>query len=136
MTDEQILKRLLPLVREVTGAELDHIDWHSSLMTDLGAESLDLLDLSFLVEEEFGILLESDAIERQARAQMGGTPYEEDGMLTEAGLAQLKEVLPEIDSPRLVHPFRKANIPSLLTVGAFVRLIQLKLTANAGVAHA
>ena len=65
----------------------------------------------------------------QATQRMGGIPYEQDGVLTEAGLAQLRHALPELDGPRLVHPFRKAEIQSLLTVGVFVRLTQRKLQA-------
>lgn len=137
MTDDQVLQKLLPLIREVTGVEIDQIHWDSVLMSDLGAESLDLLDLSFLIEEEFGILLESDAIERQARLRMNGLPYEHDGVLTEAALVELRQALPELDGPRLTHPFRKAEIPSLLTVGVFVRLIQRKLNTPAeSVIHA
>jgi hypothetical protein len=96
-------------------------------MADLGAESLDLLDLSFLIEEEFGILLEGNAIERQAKLRMGDTPYEQDGIVTEAGVRELRQVIPELDLAPQAGPLRKSTIPSLLTVGAFVRLIQLKL---------
>lgn len=129
MTDNEVLQTLLPLIGEVTGVPDDQIFWDSVLMSDLGAESLDLLDLSFLVEERFGILLEADAIERQAKQRIGDAPYEQDGILTEAALAELRAALPELDGPRLVHPFHKAEIPSLLTVGVFVRLIQRKLQA-------
>ena len=129
MTDDEVLQKLLPLIGEVTGVPDDQIRWDSVLMSDMGAESLDLLDLSFLVEERFGILLEADAIERQATQRMGDVPYEQDGVLTEAGLTELRRALPELDGPRLVHPFRKTEIPSLLTVGVFVRLIQRKLQA-------
>lgn len=135
MSDERIFQRLLPLVAEVTGMKREAIHWNSVLMADLGAESLDLLDLSFLIEDEFGILLESDAIERQAKERMGDMPYEVDGVLTEAGVAELRKVLPELDGPRLVYPLPRAEIPSLLTVGTFVRLIQLKLAVKQ-VAHA
>ena len=60
MTDNEVLQKLLPLIGEVTGVPDDQIRWDSVLMSDLGAESLDLLDLSFLVEEQFGILLEAE----------------------------------------------------------------------------
>ena len=55
----------MPLVREVTGARRQ-IRMESGLMQDLGAESLDLLDLSFLIEETFGVTIEADEFERQA----------------------------------------------------------------------
>jgi acyl carrier protein len=133
MTDDDVLQRLLPHIMEVTGAKAQEITPSSVLMADLGAESLDLLDLSFLIEEEFGILLEADAIEHQATMRMGGTAYEQDGFLTEAGIREITRVIPELVSPAMTPPLRKSVIPSLLTVGAFVRLIQLKLAEKAEV---
>lgn len=127
MTDEEIFQRLLPLVAEVTGANEEDIRRDSVLMMDLGAESLDLLDLSFLIEEHFGIILESDAVERLARKRMGDTPYERDGILTDEGLAELRIAMPELALARLSRGVSRAEIPSLLTVGAFVRLIRCKL---------
>ena len=59
MTEAKAFDRLLPLIREVTGAQGKDVTMNSYLMRDLGAESLDLLDLSFLIEEEFGITLEN-----------------------------------------------------------------------------
>jgi acyl carrier protein len=130
MTEQIILERLRPLVSEVTGARPEEIRPESRLMMDLGAESLDLLDLSFLIEEEFGILIEPNELERRARQRLAGGVYERDGHLTPEALVELRAALPQLDPSRLVPGLRKADLPSLLTVGAFVGIIRRKLDGD------
>jgi acyl carrier protein len=127
VSQQEILERLRPLIREVTGAGAEQIRMGSVLVADLGAESLDLLDLSFLIEEEFGITIEANEFERQARERMGGQAYEEDGYLTGAALAELARALPELEGRHFAPGLRKMDIPALLTVAVFVHLIQRKL---------
>ena len=89
MTEPEVFDKLMPLIREVTGARPEQIRMESGLMADLGAESIDLLDLSFLIEETFGVALEADGFEHQAGERLGGGAYEVDGVLTDAALAEL-----------------------------------------------
>jgi acyl carrier protein len=131
MTEEEVLTRLRPLIEEVTGAAPEEIRLDSGLMMDLGAESLDLLDLSFLIEETFGIRLEADEFTRQARQRMPETALEKDGYLTDAALVELRRALPEISPERLAGRLRQTELPSLLTVAVFVHLIQRKMTEKA-----
>ena len=132
--EREVFDRLAPLIVEVTGEPEEAIQMDSILSADLGAESLDLLDLSFLIEEEFGIVLEADEFESRAKARIPGGEYERDGHLTEAALAELRRALPEVPPQRLQAPLRKSELPSVLTVAVFVHLIQRKL-AEKGEAH-
>ena len=79
MTEQEVFDKLRPLVHEVTGVPEERIRWESVLVEDLGAESLDLLDLCFLIEETFDVSLGADEFERQAKAAMPGGEYERDG---------------------------------------------------------
>lgn len=126
MTEQDIFEKLLPLVREVTGVRESQIQMESGLMQDLGAESVDLLDLSFLIEESFGVTLEADAFEQQATRQMEG-PYERDGCLTDEAIEALKRALPEIPAAHFKPGLRKVELPGILNVAVFVHLIQRKL---------
>jgi acyl carrier protein len=130
MTEEEIFARLLPLVREVTGVRESEITCESNLMEDLGAESLDLLDLSFLIEEEFGITIEADEFEQQARQRMPGGVYDRDGILTNEALAELRKALPEVPADRFAPGLKKIEIPMLLNVEVFIHLIQRKLSGS------
>jgi acyl carrier protein len=127
MTEQEIFEKLFPLVREVTGARPERITMQSGLMEDLGAESLDLLDLTFLIEEHFGVTIEANEFERRASSRLNGEPYENNGLLTEAALAELRRALPEIPPEKLAAPLPKQMLPRVLNVAVFVHLIERKL---------
>jgi acyl carrier protein len=137
MTENEILDQLKPLLVEVLGVSPGAIRMESVLVSDLGAESLDLLDLTFRIEERFSITIEANEIEREARKRLPHGVYANDGKLTEEALAEIRRSLPELDASKLVTGLRKADLPSLLTVSFFVRLIARKLATQAeGATHA
>jgi acyl carrier protein len=127
MTETEVFDKLLPLIREVTGARADQVTMTSNLMEDLGAESIDLLDLSFLIEETFGITIEADEFERQASGQITGGQYELDGYLTPDAIEELKKALPEVPPEKFRPGLKKIEVPSVLNVAVFVHLIQRKV---------
>jgi acyl carrier protein len=53
MTKQEIFEELKPLLVEVLGVAPEKVRLESVLVSDLGAESIDLLDLSFRIEEKF-----------------------------------------------------------------------------------
>jgi acyl carrier protein len=137
MTENEILEQLLPLLVEVLGVNPKAVRLDSVLVTDLGAESIDLLDLSFRIEEQFKVRIEANELEREARRRLPGGEYEKNGYLTDAALGELRTLLPEVDAGKLAQGLRKTDLPSLLTVSFFVHLIARKLAQPAeGVAHA
>ncbi len=136
MTENEVFEGLKPLLVEVLGIRPESIEPKSLLVADLGAESIDLLDLSFRIEETFHVTIEANEIEREASQRLPGGAYEKDGRLTAEALTQIRAALPELDAARLVTGLRKTDLPSLLTVQFFVRLILRKLSAKEGVRHA
>jgi acyl carrier protein len=133
-TEADILARLKPLIHEVTGAAPQDIRMESVFMTDLGAESIDLLDLSFLIEETFGVTIEANEFEREAKSRIPGGVYERDGVLTDEAIEELRRAMPEVDPRRLAPGLRKADLPTVLNVAVFVHLIQRKM-AGPGAGH-
>jgi acyl carrier protein len=127
MTEQEVFATLVPLVQEVTGAPEDQVRMESVLVEDLGAESLDLLDLSFLIEETFGVTHGADEFERQARDAMPGGIYDRDGLLTEEAIRRLREALPEVPPEKLQPGLPKLALPRVLNVAVFVHLIERKL---------
>ncbi|MCX6903695.1 MAG: phosphopantetheine-binding protein [Verrucomicrobia bacterium] len=137
MSETEILEQLKPLLVEVLGVTPDKIRLGSGLVNDLGAESIDLLDLSFRIEEQFQVTIESNEIEREAKKRLPGGGYEKDGFLTDEALTEIGRAVPELDKSKLVKGLRKVDLPSLLTVSFFVHLIARKLAAKPeGGAHA
>ncbi len=127
MTEQEVFTKLLPLLREVSGAREEQISMASGLMEDLGAESLDLLDLSFLIEETFDITIEADEFESQARERIPGGVYERAGDLTDEALEELKRALPEVPPEKFSKGLKRIEVPSVLNVAVFVHLIQRKV---------
>jgi acyl carrier protein len=130
MTELQIFDKLKPVLVEILGVSPEQVTMESVLARDLGAESIDLLDLSFRIESEFKVTLQANEIEREARQRLPGGVYEEDGFLTEEALAEVRLTAPELDQSKLVKGLRKADLPSLLTVSFFVHLIARKLAVE------
>ena len=55
MAKEEIFDKLKELVVDQLGVEEDEVTMEASMQDDLGADSLDLVDLVMSVEEEFGV---------------------------------------------------------------------------------
>ena len=137
MTEPEIFEKLKPLLVATLGITPEKIRMESALVTDLGAESIDLLALSFQIEDKFGVTIEGNEMEKEARTRMSGGAYEKDGLLTEEALAEIRGAARGLDPAKLVKGLRKADLPSLLTVAFFVHLIARKPADKAeGVVHA
>lgn len=137
MTQKEIFEELKPLLVEVLGVSAEKIRPDNVLVSDLGAESIDLLDLTFQIEEKFQVRIEANEIEREARKRFPAGVYEKDGYLTEEALDEIRKSVPELDASKLVKGLRKIDLPSLLTVSFFVHLIARKLAVEEkGATHA
>ncbi len=110
---------------EALGLDEDEVTMDATVIDDLGAESLDFLDISFRLEEAFEIKIPRGDIQRSAEeeAAQGGEPFEIDGVLTAHGLAKLREALPEVAEDRFRDDLTVREIPMLFTVETFVNLV-------------
>jgi acyl carrier protein len=125
MTDDpQVLERVAREVAESLGIDPADVTPDAALIPDLGADSLDLLDLIFRLEEAFGIQIERGQIETRIRETMGGEPYEVDGILTPKALDLLRRELPEVKAERFREGLRSSEVVRLFTVRTLVRLVE------------
>ncbi len=137
MSEAEIFEQLKPLLTEVLGVRPERVRLEDVLVADLGAESIDLLDLSFCIEERFKVTIEANEIEREAKKRLPGGVYEKEGYLTDEALAEIRRAVPELNPAKLVRGLRKVDLPALLTVSFFVHLIGRKLAARPeGAVHA
>ena len=95
---------------------------------DLGFTSMDLLDLLFRIEQYFQISIPEGTIYHLARGEMPESEFATDGVLSEPGRQRLMAML--YDTPPEIFPARihATTLPRYCTVGAFVRLVDHKLT--------
>jgi acyl carrier protein len=104
----------------------------TNLIDDLGAESLDFLDLLFRLEDEFGIVLPQREFQDADRLGLKDTDLASpDGTLTAAAIERLRALLPEADGRRLKPGLKKNEIVRCLTVQSFVNLVDRKVKEKA-----
>lgn len=128
---DEIEKKLAALLVPVLGANSpDEIRPELSLVEDLGAESLDFVEITYLVKKEFKVELKVGAIVSGA-ASMNPEELFIDGALTEAGAATVNAKLPA-SGGRFKAGMTKADIFSALTVADLAALIRLKIQEKGG----
>ena len=99
-------------------------------LSDLGAQSLEFLDLVFKLEQAYDIEITRGEMERAARGDLTEEEFAPNGELSEIGLARLRELMPE-SAHRAVPGLRVSQILTLFTVQTFVRIVATKLAARA-----
>ncbi len=121
------LDRVRAVIADALYVDLDEVHADSVLMADLGAESIDFLDIMFRLEKEFSITLPKGDIEKKARGGLSDEQYAVEGKLTEAALQNLRALLPEV-GPESIRPgLTVRELPSLFTVATFARMVDEKL---------
>ncbi|HEY3448903.1 MAG TPA: phosphopantetheine-binding protein [Myxococcales bacterium] len=109
------------IVAESLSRPLEEVKPESNLMADLGAESLDFLDIVFRIERAFEIQITRGEMERAARGDMTEEDFAPGGVISEMGLQRLRELMPEAKD-RIVPGLRPTQILTLFTVQTFVNL--------------
>ncbi len=125
--------RVRAVIADALYVDLEQVEPSANLMADLGAESIDFLDIMFRLEKEFNIKLPRGEIEQKARGQLSDAEFAVDGRLTDAGLANLRSMLPEVKDTAFRPGLHLREIPTLFTVQTFVRMVDERLVAGDGV---
>ena len=108
---------------DALGCDIEDIKLDVSLIEGLDAESIDFLDMVFRLERAFKIKVPRGKIIEDVRGDMSVADFEENGILTEKGLARLREYLSEIDASRFKTPMRVDHIARLYTPETFCKLV-------------
>jgi acyl carrier protein len=103
------------------------IQGSASLIVDLGADSLDFLDLVFQLEERFGIKIGKGEVNVSASLGLAEEETHVDGVLTPRALDRLRELLPGVDPAAIVPGLTVGEVPKLVTVQTFVAIVARKL---------
>ena len=123
MNREEIVKGVCECVAAVVDIEAATIKETDSIIDDLGADSLDLLDLVFHLEQRFKVKITPRGIERAAQEKLGGKPVEIEGVYTPEALAELRKALPEVPADELQDGLRTTDLPRRFRVATFVALV-------------
>ena len=126
MTKEEIYKKVAATLIEALNVDDDQVTPESTLQGDLGAESIDFLDIVFRLEREFNIKIPRGELFPEAIFQ-GDADLVKDGKVTEKGLRELDTKMPYADLTEFKKNPTLENIGNLFTVNLIVSYIQSKL---------
>ena len=94
MSDNEVFEKVKETLVEALGVDDDEVTPDASLTADLGAESIDFLDIVFRLEKAFGIKIPRGELFPD---NLNNPEYVQNGKLTPAGLTMLKERMPHAD---------------------------------------
>jgi acyl carrier protein len=126
MTQDEIYEKVSGTLVEALNVDQDEVTPQATLQGDLGAESIDFLDIVFRLEREFGIKIPRGELFPESIFQ-GDPDMVQDGKLTTKGLAELKARMPYADLARFEQNPDFEGLRDLFTVDLISRYIQAKL---------
>jgi len=130
MNRDEIFEKVREVLVDALGVDDDEVTPEATLTSDLGAESIDFLDIVFKLEQAFGFKIEQGELFPDNVAQ--DPEYVQDGKVTGKGLAALKERLPHADFSSLDEDPSVGNVGQIFTVNAVVNFVQRKLETVSG----
>ena len=126
MTQDEIYQKVSSTLVEALNVDEDQINPQATLVGDLGAESIDFLDIVFRLEREFGIKIPRGELFPESIFQ-GDPEFVQDGKLTPKGMTELKTRMPYADLTRFERDPNFEGLRDLFTVDLISRYIQSKL---------
>ena len=122
---EEILDKVRLTLVDALGVDDDEVSEAAKLVDDLGAESIDFLDIVFRLEKNFGLKIPRGELFPENLA--ADASLVADGKVTAEGIAQLRSTMPHFDADALAADPRVENIQSLLTVKMIVNFISTRI---------
>src|SRR5277367_3390293 len=114
-TQDEIYSKVSATLVEALNVDEEDIKPTSTLQGDLGAESIDFLDIVFRLEREFGIKIPRGELFPESIFQ-GDPDFVQDGKVTERGLQELRTRMPFADINKFEKNPDLSAISDLFTV--------------------
>ena len=134
-TQDEIYTKVSATLVEALNVDEEDIKPTATLQGDLGAESIDFLDIVFRLEREFSIKIPRNELFPESIFQ-GDPEFVKDGKVTAKGLAELRAKMPYADLSEFEKNPTLEGISDLFTVNLIVSYIESKLAAGASRAAA
>ncbi len=120
---QTIYPEVAKIVADVLGIEESKVTLTSRLIQDLGAESIDFLDLIFRLERQFNVKIPRGQIEKEVRGALQSEDFEKAGVVTDKGREVLRSYLAEVPAEHFKPGLKVHEIPTLFTVETFCKLV-------------
>ncbi|MBX3440983.1 MAG: acyl carrier protein [Planctomyces sp.] len=127
-SQQEIFEKVRQTLVDALGVDDDEVTPQATLIGDLGAESIDFLDIVFRLEKSFDIKIPRGELfpENLTAADSG---FVQDGVITPSGIAELRKRMPHADVDKLAANPKVENIQELFTVEMVTKFIGGKLGA-------
>jgi len=130
MKNAEIFPKVRDIIADVLVLDEDEVQPESRLISDLGAESIDFLDLVFQLEKEFKIKIPRGQLEQDSRGSLTAEEFESGGVVTEQGMAALKAYFSELPEENFAKAIKVNEIPMLFTVETFCQVVAKAIAAK------
>ncbi len=127
---DNVYPRVAKAIAEALARNVGEIRLDRRLFADLEAESIDLLDIVFRLEREFKVQIPRGRIVEDARGDLSEAEFEHKGVLTEAGLARLREYLSEVPAANFRPRMTLGDVPTLFTVETICKMVLRAMRAG------
>lgn len=123
MDVQSVFPQVASIIADVLVVDESEVQLNKRLIDDLGAESIDFLDLIFQLEKTFDVKIPRGQIEKDARGNLPNEEFEKNGVITEKGLEALRKYLSEIPAENFKSGMKVNQIPNLYTVETMCKLV-------------
>jgi acyl carrier protein len=128
LSDAEIFEKVKETLVDALGVDDDEVTLAATLEGDLGAESIDFLDIFFRLEKAFGIkITKTEFIPETLLSPDSG--FVKDGSITAEGITELRRLAPHFDADKLAKSAKVETIKDLTTVQTLVSFVKHKLAA-------
>ena len=127
MSRDEIFENIRETLVEALAVEPDEVTENATLEGDLGAESIDFLDIKFRLEKSFGIKIPQG--ELFPDDLLNNPDYVSNGRFTPVGLQEIKKAMPHADFSEFEADPEVSKMRDLFTVRTLVNYIETKLAA-------
>ena len=127
MVKEEVFEKIRTALVDALGVDDDEVTPEATLVGDLGAESIDFLDIVFRLEKAFNI--EIPRSELFPEDILTNAEYVQGGKVSDAGIVQLKERMPFADLSKFEANPVVQDFGNLLTVSDMCRYVEGKFSA-------
>ena len=121
---DEIERKVLEVIARAMDRPVEEVKPGSSLELDLGAQSLDYLDIAFSLEREFRIQFPRADFMQRASDHFGEENLVKDGVITDFGLKLLAKGMPELDPAQLKSGLRVNEVRKMFIVATFIRVVR------------
>ena len=130
VSQAEIKSTILSVVANALDTEKDLVGFDMSLASDLGAESLDFLDITYQIERHFGIQMPRENLIDRVDEKFGPGEFFRDGVVTEKGLTVLRQAMLEVPETALAKGLRVGELLNLITPVTLVRVTSRMIAAR------